>query len=255
MIWLDPRSPAVRSAVVSGTWGKAPHTDHSLPLPPAGEIDVIGDALRVASDILTQQTGYAVHPAGTCQEDFTCTPRARRLTPSFRPLDTITGVTRFLPDATTETVLEGWLSWQGSVIFGYGGSYELGNWYRQVMCMRPLEIELLRVTYTFRSSITASARRAVLELANQIWLEANGCDDCGECQLPARTTSVAREGLQYTLAEAADYLNSGRTGLPGVDGWVAGVNPRQALRRSAVFDPGAPPGVIHSLTNQVLETA
>lgn len=249
MNWLTVTDPAVRSAVVSGAWGKAPHSPHGVPVP-VDDIDTIAVALQVASDLLTRLTGFAVHPSGTAVEQFSCTPRARRLSPSFGPMRSATTVKRLHPDGTTETLLTGWLMWQGSVHFGYGTTYSyytLDRWYREIICIRPLAQEFLELTYVFGSTITASARRAVLYLANQIWLVSNGCSECEDCKLPERTTAVVREGISYTLSDTTDFLYGGKTGLPSVDGWVAGVNPRQATRRPAVYDPAAPPGVIKSL--------
>lgn len=249
MNWLDSGLPAVRSAVVSGGWGKAPHSEHGLLVPGGDAIDTIDTSLQVASDILTRLTGFAIHPAGTAEEDFICWPKARRLTPSIVPLRQITALSRIDPaDGSVSAVLDGWFVHGGSLFFG-DMTATLNDYYRFVACLRIQEREFLRLTYRFGSTITAAARRAVIMLAHEIWLETNRCDECDECQLPARTTSVAREGLQFELQPPTpeSYLEAGRTGLPGVDSWVAGVNPRQATRRSSVYDPGAPPGVIRSV--------
>lgn len=244
-VWLDPESPPVRSAVISGVWGKAPHSDHGIPL--VDPIDSITVALEEASDILNQLTHLAFHAGGVAEEDFVATPRARRLSPALQPLTEIISLKRLGADFTMEpVVLDGWFAHSGALYFGYG-TFTLGDYMRHVICQRPAEQEFLRLTYRYGSTITASARAAVLYLAHELWLSTNRCSECEECVLPERTTSVAREGISYTLSDPIDFLNSGRTGLPSVDRWVAGVNPSQATRRSSVYDPGAPPGVLRTL--------
>jgi hypothetical protein len=256
MLWVDPTSPAIRSAVVSGVYGKEPHSEHGYPV--IEEIDPITEALTIASDILTQLTAFRVHPAGIAVEDFQASPRAHRLSPNYTPIRRVTGIDMVLEDELTP-ILDGWKLandnirfenrcgvgfpnswWSNSVMPYYGNEYGNGYGYRDndPGLVRSVRI---RVTYQFGSTITASARRAVLWFAHQLWLETNGCQDCGECQLPERTTSVQREGISYTLLNPQDYLRDGKTGLPSVDLYLASVNPRRASRPSAVFTPDSPP--------------
>lgn len=233
MIWLDPTSPPVRSAVVSGVWGKEPHSEHGHPL--AAEIDIITASLQVASDILAPLTAYRIHPAGIAVEDFDANPRAHRLSPNYAPIRNVLAVERVLSDSL-ETVEDSWWVQGNNIRFEDRRMTAIG-----LACGPQRLGERIRVTYQFGSTITASARRAVLWLAHQFWLEAAGCEDCGECQLPGRTTSVQREGLSYTLIDPQDYLREGKTGVPTVDLWIATVNPRRQHRPAAVHTPDSPP--------------
>src|SRR5690349_784034 len=102
MMWLDPHNPAVRSAVVSGVWGKAPHSEEGHPLATEEGMDLITNALDVASNILTPLAAYRVHPAGIAVEDFRATPRAHRLTLNYSPIRRIVSVERVLDDSLEE---------------------------------------------------------------------------------------------------------------------------------------------------------
>lgn len=237
MIWLDPISPPVRSAVVSGIWGKDPHSTHGHPLASEPEeIDVITSSLQVASDILTPLTAYRIHPAGVAVEDFTATPRAHRLTPNYTPIRNVISVERVSQDSI-DAISEDWQLQGNHIRFDTRSPSLIG-----LVCGTQRLGERIRVTYQFGSTITASARRAVLWLAHQFWLEAAGCEDCGECQLPGRTTSVQREGISYTLIDPQDYLREGKTGVPPVDLWISSVNPKRAMRPAQVITPDSPAG-------------
>jgi hypothetical protein len=251
MIWLDPLSPPARSAVVSGGWGKEPHSEHYLPPPSDDEIDVIAVALEVASSILTPLTGFRIHPAGFAEEDFLGTPRLRRLTPSLGPLRAVVSLDWVLDGGVTGEVTVPWVLHGDTIrLKSYQG---LEPWDRDtfpvtaVVCSSRGDGEQIRLSYQFGSTITASARRAVLMLAHQFWLETAQCSTCGECELPTRTTTVTREGISYTMLDPQDYLDRGKTGLPSVDLWIATVNPRRALRAPGVWSPDAPPPAMRSI--------
>lgn len=246
MLWVDPTSPAIRSAVVSGVYGKEPHSEHGYPV--IEEIDPITEALQVASDILTPLAAYRVHPAGIAVEDFSASPSAHRLSPNYTPIRRVISVERVWEDELTP-VLDGWVLQNNNIRFRTRAGVPFPDaWWGNtgqgdsvgLLCGRDGGPARYRVTYQFGSTITASARRAVLWFAHQLWLEGNGCGECGECQLPERTTSVQREGISYTLLSPQDYLREGKTGLPSVDLYLAATNPRRALRPSAVFTPDSP---------------
>lgn len=257
--WLDPLSPANRSAVVSGGWGKLPHTDHAFPVPVDDSIDVISDALAAASDILSTLTGHAIHPALQVTEEFLCYGRTRSLRPSFQPIRAVAELVVVDADVTVNdpagVVVHG-----GSIRFtanespaDAGWYFPLGldfaHWYSRWMLCTPAAVERVTLVYNVGSTITASARRAVIALAHELYLQVSPCDECGECRLPSRTTNVTREGLSYNVSDPLDPLSTGGTGLPEVDLWVRGVNPRQATRRSGVYDPLSPPGVVRAVSS------
>lgn len=237
--WLNPLDPAVRSAVVSGIWGKEPHSPNGHPVQQEPEeIDIISSSLAVAASILTPLTAYRIHSAGTAVEDFQVTPKAHRLSMNYAPVRHVISVERVTMDDIV-TVTEPWRLMGNDIRFQEPVRYWTG--YRGLLCGDQRETDRIRVTYQFGSTITASARRAVLWLAHQFWLEAAGCDDCGECQLPGRTTSVQREGVSFTLLDPQDYLREGKTGVPSVDLWLSTVNPRRALRPAGAYTPDSPP--------------
>lgn len=247
MIWLNPADPAVRAGVVSGIYGKEPHSEHGHPTPPVGEIDVIREALAVASDILTPLTAYRIHPAGVAVEEFRATARAHRLTTNYGPVRNVLTVEKIAEDCAPVLVLDGWCL-SGDSLFaressgGDGGGGAFGS-LTQWWCGTRDQAQVLRVTYQFGSTITTSARRAVLWLAHQFWLESSGCDECGECELPERTTSITREGIGYTMLDPQSFLSEGKTGIPKVDLWISTVNPRRSLRPVGIYSPDSPPPV------------
>lgn len=59
----------------------------------------------------------------------------------------------------------------------------------------------------------------------------------GDCALPARAVSVARQGVDVQLLDPAQYLDGGMTGIPSVDQWVKSTNPGRAYSRPRVFNP------------------
>lgn len=262
--WLDPLSKPVRSAVVSGAWGKTPHSDHSDPQPLGDQIDTIAEALARASSDLSAQTAFAIHPAIQVVEDYVAEPAARRLSTYFSPLRSVVAVTvrdvsgdayvtsegfyvhgdviRFTDQACGGGILLDTAPGRYLTLGGWFGSWFGGEWRRAQ--------ELVRVTYNAGSTITSSARAAVLSLAHEYYLQTASCDECGTCRLPTRTTSVQREGLTYTTADPLDPLSSGGTGLPDVDLWTRTVNPRRVDRASGVYTPDAPPSVVVSVQAQ-----
>jgi hypothetical protein len=247
MIWLQPDAPKVRSAVVSGAYGRAPHSDHAWPVEEPEVVDTITEALQVASETLERFTGFAIHPAGTAVETFIATAQVRRLSPSFIPLRGLVSITR-------QNFVEGiavvdpatWGITGNSILFtpNLASPWPLEWYYRRMMNCQPPPESIFTVEYQFGSTISAGARRAVLSLAHQFYLETNSCEGCDACQLPSRTTSVMREGIQLDLDTSP---LRGRLGLPEIDGWLDAVNPYRASLRSGVFTPDSPPPAVSSV--------
>jgi hypothetical protein len=201
-------------------------------------------ALEIASELLMKLTGYAIHPAGEAVEDFMAYPRVHRLTPNWRPVRQIVSVNRILDGCTYEELFDGWCI-VGQDIYFSKSQCDYATWYMDTCSCQPLRQEILRVGYQFGSTMTAAARRAVLFLAHQLWLECH--PDQGECQLPERTTSVNREGLAYTIFDPQGFLDQRRTGIPSIDLWLTTVNPSKALRPSGVWTPDSPPAVNYGI--------
>lgn len=93
----------------------------------------------------------------------------------------------------------------------------------------------ITVDYTYGSPPAIDWQRAVNQLAQQFAL-AEACD--AGCRLPERVTSVAREGISYTLIDPQEFLNEGRTGLYFVDLVLAAYGGRG---RTSVITPEMPP--------------
>lgn len=259
--WLDPLLPANRSAVVSGAYGKLPHTDHAFPVPTDDQVDVISASLAAASDTLTRLTAGSIHPAIQVTEEFICYAATRSLRPAFQPVrgvvslvvagyiaETIDeaavvlhgGSIRFLNADTTRWPASGYMSLE----------IDFALWFSKwVMNCYPAGAERVSVIYNVGSTVTASARQAVVSLAHELYLQVAPCSECGECRLPSRTTNVTREGLSYNVGDPLDPTSSGGTGLPDVDLWLRAVNPRQATRASGVYDPSSPPGVVRAVSS------
>lgn len=68
----------------------------------------------------------------------------------------------------------------------------------------------------------AGAARMVGRLASQRYLQ---CLGDKKCELPSNTTSVTRQGVTVQMADPAEVIGQGLTGLPDVDAWVRAFNP------------------------------
>lgn len=258
MIWLDSTAPSVRSAVESGGWGRAPHTEHGHPVPTSPTIDTIADALAQASGLLTSLTGGAIHPAGTCDEEFLATPLASRLSPTFTPLREVTMARRWIDGQVVIDPVSVWGVVGNGVVRQQVRPYDgldsvqydstfLGG-YLPLLCASAPAAEVVLLTYNFGSTITASARAAVIALAHDIYLDTQDCEECG---LPQRTTTVIREGLTMQMGASVDASGAivSATGLPSVDLWLKSVNPYRSIARPGVFTPDAPPPVVRQVRN------
>lgn len=56
------------------------------------------------------------------------------------------------------------------------------------------------------------------------------------CNLPARVTTVTRQGMTFAMLDPMTFLDHGRTGLYNVDLFLATANPSGLRRRSTVHD-------------------
>lgn len=66
---------------------------------------------------------------------------------------------------------------------------------------------------------------ATAKLAGLLALEfLNACNG-EECRLPLGVTSVSRRGVSFDMFNLSEMYNSGKTGLPEIDMWLAAVNP------------------------------
>lgn len=93
----------------------------------------------------------------------------------------------------------------------------------------------LTVTYTHGARPPRAGKAAAQRLANEIilWYNADPA-----CALPERITSVARQGVSYTIVTPQDFLEMGKTGINAVDTFIAAVNPDRQRKKPAIFRPG-----------------
>lgn len=68
------------------------------------------------------------------------------------------------------------------------------------------------------------------------WAKACG-DSAGECKLPARVQSIARQGVTMVIGDPRTFLESGLTGLGPVDSWIAAE--RRGRRSFGFVNPDA----------------
>lgn len=247
--WLNPKDYAVRSAVVSGAWGRAPHSEHGNPIPAAGEIDAVAEALAVASDILSRLTAFQVHPALQVVEDFTCHPRVTRLYPTYVPVRDVVSVS--VDGFPADPPIVGWVTFGYALQFAPTPNIDLRGWLNSFCATEYHDVEHLRIMYNASSTVTASARKAVLELAHEYWVDTEGCDECGACKLPDRTTSVQRAGISYQMSDPQEADQVALTGLSSVDRWVRTMNPFNIRVRPGVWTPDSPPPAVHTVNTAI----
>ena len=89
----------------------------------------------------------------------------------------------------------------------------------------------VRVRYMRGRVVPPTAARMVGRLASQMYLQCTG----RPCQLPARTSSVTRQGVSVQMADPMDIINAGGTGLPDVDMWIRAHNPHHLSAPSEVI--------------------
>jgi hypothetical protein len=92
------------------------------------------------------------------------------------------------------------------------------------------------VEYEYGSPVPAMGKLAAAELALQLYYARTGSDDC---VLPTGVTRIVRQGITIERLQPM-FVKGQRTGLPLVDGFLAGANPNGLRRRPAVMSPGVP---------------
>lgn len=98
----------------------------------------------------------------------------------------------------------------------------------------PCDIE---VTYTYGSPPPTLGKMAARTLAIEFAKLWSGDDDC---ILPQRITSVARQGITYTILDPQDFVDELRTGIYSIDLFLKSINPDKARNKARVFNPDVP---------------
>lgn len=99
--------------------------------------------------------------------------------------------------------------------------------------------EGVTVTYVHGVEPPEPGVRAAQRLADEIVLSVKDPD---ACSLPDRVTSVSRQGVSYTVLDAQDFLQDGRTGIYEIDLFLKTANPIGARKRPKVLSPDIPSG-------------
>lgn len=93
----------------------------------------------------------------------------------------------------------------------------------------------LEVTYEYGALPPTAGVRAAITLADQLYLNEIGSD---QCALPARVTSINRQGVNITALDPQEFLMNGRTGIYEVDLFIKTYNPNKAQKKSKLIVPG-----------------
>ena len=97
----------------------------------------------------------------------------------------------------------------------------------------------LEITYSYGTYAPTMGRMAARTLATEFVKLFEGSDDCA---LPQRVTSIARQGISYTLLDSQDFIEEMRTGIYMVDLFLKSTNPDKARAKARVFSPDVPRG-------------
>ena len=97
----------------------------------------------------------------------------------------------------------------------------------------------LEITYSYGTYAPTMGRMAARTLAIEFVKLFEGSDDCA---LPQRVTSIARQGISYTLLDNQDFIEEMRTGIYMVDLFLKSTNPDKARAKARVFSPDVPRG-------------
>ena len=92
----------------------------------------------------------------------------------------------------------------------------------------------VEVTYTYGTPPPTAGKAAARILAIELIKLYEGDDSC---QLPQRVTSIARQGVTYTVLDNQEFIDELKTGLYAVDLFLKTANPDKARSRSKVFSP------------------
>lgn len=107
----------------------------------------------------------------------------------------------------------------------------------QDMALADGEAGTWSVTYELGIPLGAEGQYAFSVYLCELWKLCTGA----RCRLPLNVEGVFRQGVNIDFADAnLDLLSGMRTGIPEVDGWLAGVNPDRLRSPSSVWSVDAP---------------
>jgi hypothetical protein len=94
-------------------------------------------------------------------------------------------------------------------------------------------LDTTRITYTFGRPVPPPGQLAVIILAAELGKAMAG----KACQLPARVTSVTRQGVSFDVLESIEVLKENLTGIHSVDSFIRAANPRGVAQKAQVWSP------------------
>ena len=124
---------------------------------------------------------------------------------------------------------------EGNVLYRVGGTSSTGwvggYWPAQDLSLPATEPGTWQVTYARGNPAPAGVGQFTATLASEFY---NACT--GErCRLPRTVTEASARGVNFRMFNPQDIYNSGKTGLPEVDLWLAAVNPNKLMAPPAVL--------------------
>jgi hypothetical protein len=106
------------------------------------------------------------------------------------------------------------------------------NWPRQDLG-RPLgEVDTWSVTYQRGIPVPPELAQLTGLLTKEIL---DALNNEGRCRLPRTVTVASRNGVSYRAYDPAVIYASGKTGIPEIDIWLAGVNPHALMAAPTVL--------------------
>lgn len=94
-------------------------------------------------------------------------------------------------------------------------------------------VNTTRIAYEFGRLVPHAGKLAAIALAGELGKAFAG----QKCALPARVTSVVRQGISFDMLESLEVLREGLTGLYSVDQWLLSVNPYRSKQAGRVWSP------------------
>lgn len=107
----------------------------------------------------------------------------------------------------------------------------------QHMDLPDTEVGTWSVTFTWGREPPTLGTRAAAALACDLALACQP-ENAGQCRLPKKVQSVARQGVQIVMTDLATLLSEDRTGVPEVDLFIKTYNPKGLRRAGSVWAPG-----------------
>jgi|TARA_B110000483_G_C18159299_1_gene528655 hypothetical protein len=226
-----------------------------------GYTEYADEAVQVASNLLWAMSGRKYTGVTTVTERYTCVLRNNRMGPSAKTNSAVLfggevyNIPRSDYDEYSELTADGMspdsrIKLRGrpvtkihsmrnseGVIIDPSMYYLVDHSTIHVRAGTPWTPCNTEITYSFGIPVPAAGKMAARKLALEFARLWSGDEDC---ELPQRVTSVARQGVSYTIIDNQEFIDELRTGLYEIDLFLKVVNPDNARRKSKVFSVDAP---------------